>query len=163
MRRPGFTHTVGAAAALLVVLLGPLSAWAHEAGAPVTSGAISSGWAARPGDADLGGLLIAAVALGIRFGLRRPRRLVPGLVILLAVFAFEEALHSAHHLRDPLQAAACKVAVATAHLAASPLDAVDVHPIITPPLHPLLSTQPTAVALRRPAPHEGRAPPAASI
>src|SRR6266851_9497792 len=59
-----------------------------------------------------GALVLTGVALR-----RRPRRiLVLCLVLLLTLFAFENALHSVHHGLDPKQADACAIATASAHL-----------------------------------------------
>ena len=113
------------------------------------------------GLAGMAGFLLAAAAVAIGLGLRRPRRMGAVLaVVFLVVFAFEAGLHSAHHLGDPLRAAACTVAVATAHLAAAPLDAVSIEPPNAPVLRAGRSAEPTPVTLHPPASHDSRAPPA---
>jgi hypothetical protein len=156
-RRPGLTYTTVGGASALVVLLGPASSWAHQtvSGSAITT-ATGTDWSGFPG----GGLLLAALGAGIGLGLRRPRRLAAGLVILLLVLAFEAGLHSVHHVGYPHQAGACAIGVATAHLAGSPVEVVTVDPVAVPLLHIALAAAPVQVALHRPAPHEGRAPPA---
>jgi len=164
-RQPGLTCAVGASA-LLVALLWPTSSWAHQAvsawvaPAPTTS---VTDWSVLPGGTDRGGLLLAALAAGIGLGLRRPRRLAAGLVILLLMLAFEAGLHSVHHVSDPHQAAACAVGVATAHLAGQTVEVVTVDPIAAPSFHDARPAPLAPVTLHRPAPHEGRAPPTFAV
>ena len=59
------------------------------------------------------GILIAMVTA--RY-VCHPRRLPVALALLLAVFACETALHSAHHLNDPKKAEHCAVYSASLHL-----------------------------------------------
>ena len=59
------------------------------------------------------GILIAMVAA--RY-VCHPRRVPVALALLLAVFACEIALHSAHHLNDPKKAEQCAVYSASLHL-----------------------------------------------
>ena len=155
-------YVVGATA-LLVVLFGPTSSWAHQSvSASAVPTASVTEWSGLPGGAG-GGLLLAALAAGIGLGLRRPRRLAAGLVILVLVLAFEAGLHSVHHVGDPHQAAACAVGVATAHLAGSPVEVVTVDPIAAPSLHTAWPAPSAPVALHRPDPYESRAPPASTV
>jgi hypothetical protein len=103
-----------------------------------------------------GALVLTGVALR-----RRPRRiLVLCLVLLLTLFAFENALHSVHHGLDPKQADACAIATASAHLSAVAVDAiVETSIVLVDAGHaaePDLSTLP---ALWH-GPDQGRAPPA---
>jgi hypothetical protein len=79
------------------------------------------------------------------------------------VFAVEAGVHSVHHVGDPVQAAACTVAAATAHLVGSPVDVVGIDPIIALALDGVTWSPPTRALLHRPAPHEGRAPPASTV
>src|SRR5262245_15186813 len=104
-------------------------------------------------------LALAAVALGL--GLARPRRaLALTLAVLLALLAFETGLHSVHHLGQADQGAACAVASATPHLAAT--DVADVADIAAPPPMARHSLDPEPRSPRAlAAPFEdGRAPPA---
>jgi hypothetical protein len=102
----------------------------------------------------LGGLAIAAL------GWRRPRRvLVFAVVLLLAVFAFEDGLHSVHHLVDRSQLNKCAVAVAAAHLNATTAadgGTVDVVLPVIAALTELSQTHPVTSFL---SPVQGRAPP----
>jgi len=103
-----------------------------------------------------GALVLTGVALR-----RRPRRiLVLSLVLLLTLFAFENALHSVHHGLDPKQADACAIATASAHLSAVAVDAIVETSIVLVDVghaaEPDLSTLPA----RWHGPDQGRAPPA---
>jgi len=83
---------------------------------------------------------------------------VIAIVLLLALFAFEDGIHSVHHLLDRSQAK-CAVAVAAAHLNATSADDGGVADVILPA--PAVATeiaQPDPVALF-PSPVQGRAPP----
>jgi len=101
----------------------------------------------------LGALILAAI------GWPRSRRaLAIAIVLLLALFAFEDGIHSVHHLLDRSQAK-CTVAVAAAHLNATTADDGGVADVILPA--PAVATeiaQPDPVALF-PSPVQGRAPP----
>jgi hypothetical protein len=153
--------SIGAVAALLVMVFGPVSAWAHDA--------VRIPYERTPGlyaSIDPSGracLLLAAILIGTRFGLRRPRGLVAGVAIVFGVFAVETGVHSVHHMGDPIQAAACTVAAATAHLVGNPVDVVGMDPIIAPALDSVPWFPPTRALLHRPSPHEGRAPPASTV
>jgi hypothetical protein len=70
----------------------------------------------------LAGLVIAAV---VSWPLRRGA-VAPALAALLVVFAFEDALHSVHHGFDPAETADCVIAVASAHVPATTIDAAPV-------------------------------------
>jgi hypothetical protein len=135
-------------------------AWAHRAAdAPAL---FSAGLAASSG---LHGVIIVSLLFGalvalIGLGLRRPRRLVWFLAILLLVLAFQAGLHAAHHIGGSDQ---CVVAMATAHLVASPVEVVTIDPVTAPRLRATLSPPPVQVTLHRPAPHEGRAPPHSTV
>jgi len=92
---------------------------------------------------------------------RRSRRtLVLCLVLLLTLFAFENALHSVHHGLDPKQADACAIAAASAHLSAVAVDTIVETSIVLVAVgraaDPDLSTLPA----RWLGPDQGRAPPA---
>jgi len=101
----------------------------------------------------LGAFILAAI------GWPRSRRaLALTIVLLLALFAFEDGIHSVHHLLDRSQAK-CAVALAAAHLNATAADDGGVADVILPA--PAVATeiaQPDPVALF-PSPVQGRAPP----
>jgi hypothetical protein len=82
------------------------------------------------------------------------------LVLLLTLFAFENALHSVHHGFDPKQADACTLAMASTHLSAVAVDAAAEPSIILAAAGH--ATQPGRAPLpaRRLGPDQGRAPPA---
>jgi hypothetical protein len=91
---------------------------------------------------------------------RRPRRLlVLALVLLLTIFAFENALHSVHHGFDAKQYDECTIAAAAAHLSAVSIDGIvetsAILAVAGKPAEPDLS----APASRPLGPHRGRAPP----
>jgi hypothetical protein len=79
--------------------------------------------------AVLTGTLIMAAAA------RRRRRALVGsaLAVLLVVFAFEQALHSAHHGLDTGEAERCVIAAASAHVAGTTVDPVPAMNVIAPP------------------------------
>lgn len=96
-----------------------------EAGVPTLPAAAPS---AAPDSTGLPPLAVAgALALGaiaVVIG-RWPRQaLAVGFVILLTIFAFENALHSVHHGFDAQQSEECAVAAVSAHLAAISVDGV---------------------------------------
>lgn len=101
-----------------------------------------------------GGLAIAAL------GWRRPRRvLVFAVVLLLAVFAFEDGLHSVHHLVDKSQLNKCAVAGAAAHLNATPADDGATVDVVLPVLAALTEVSQTDPVTSFLSPVQGRAPP----
>ena len=135
MRPAVLTYIVGAAA-FLVLLLAPTPSWAHEAVRAPAQSATDAAWNAAPhDDTVIASLIFTALAALIGFSLRRPRRLVASLAILLLVLTFEAGLHSAHHVGEPDQSAACVVAMATAHLVGNPVEVVTVDPGAAPLLH----------------------------
>ncbi len=114
-------------AVLLLILLGRVTSAVadHPAGKPASPGALDT---AAPG--TLLGLLDSALsvqwgwallAMGLTIAaacaLRPPRRLAGALTLLVAVFACETALHSAHHVNEPTQAERCPVSAASLHVA----------------------------------------------
>jgi hypothetical protein len=102
----------------------------------------------------LGGLGIAAL------GWRRPRRvLVFAVVLLLAVFAFEDGLHSVHHLVDRAQLNKCAVAVAAAHLNATAADDGGTVDVVLPVIAALTEVSQTDPVTSFLSPVLGRAPP----
>jgi hypothetical protein len=70
-------------------------------------------------------VIAGALLLAVTAARRSPRRaLVLALVLLLTIFAFENALHSVHHGFDAEQYAECTIAAASAHLSAVSVDGV---------------------------------------
>jgi len=157
---------VVAGASLIVLLVGSV-AWAHNVANVPTSDAFATSHpvavtAPDPAPATIGasGLLLAGLVLGIVLGLARPKRLPAALVIVLMILAFETGLHSTHHLNDPARAADCTVAVLAVHLVGGPLDDLSIDLIGSPAHRPISPEIETQVPHSRPAPQEGRAPPA---
>ncbi|HSB42400.1 MAG TPA: hypothetical protein VLK28_11250 [Methylomirabilota bacterium] len=112
--------------------------------------------------------LVLAAGLGLVLALavvrRGPRRaVVVGLVVLLTILAFEDALHSVHHGFDDKQYAECAVAAVSAHLAAVSADgAADAALILVgagAPPHP----DPFSPRIRPPGPYQDRAPPIPAV
>jgi len=104
----------------------------------------------------VGLLAVAAVAW------RDRRALVgSGLIVLLLVFAFEQALHSVHHGLDPGEAERCVIAAASAHVAGTTVDPVTAMDVAAPPAEEQ-SPEPDAArpAVPYPCPVQQRAPPA---
>ena len=65
---------------------------------------------------------------------RRRRVLVTsGLVALLVVFAFEEAVHSVHHGLGSAEAKGCAVAAASAHVTGTTVGSVTATDLVPPP------------------------------
>jgi hypothetical protein len=152
MRIAGVKTRVVIGAALLSWALTPTPSWAHDRSAPVHL-------VAAPLARNADGLLLAALAAVMVLGLGGRRRFAFSLAVVLAVLGFEVGLHSTHHLADPARAARCAVATATLHLDGTPVDASGHEAIVArapDPAPPGLRVQ---VLQRRPAPHEGRAPP----
>jgi hypothetical protein len=106
----------------------------------------------------------AALLLPLLVGvtLVAPRRvLIEALVLVLAVIAVEEGVHSVHHLADQRAASHCAVAAASAHVqgAAEP---VPVPVVWTPtPIATVVASDPDRPGSRPLRPDEGRAPPSA--
>jgi hypothetical protein len=104
----------------------------------------------------VGLLAVAAVAW------RRRRALVgSGLIVLLLVFAFEQALHSVHHGLDPGEAERCAIAAASAHMAGTTVDPVTTMDVTAPPAEERSpEPEPARPAVPYPCPVQQRAPPA---
>jgi disulfide bond formation protein DsbB len=103
-----------------------------------------------------GALVLGGLALR-----RGPRRAaVIGLVLLLALFAFEDALHSVHHGFDPKQAETCTIAAASGHVSGVAVDAVVGASMILMPVGQAVEPDRSPLPLHRLAPDQGRAPPA---
>jgi hypothetical protein len=106
----------------------------------------------------------AALTLALLAGvtLLAPRRvLIVALVLVLAVIAVEEGVHSVHHLADQRAASHCAVAAASAHVqgAAEPLAVPEVW--IPTPIATVVASEPDRPGSRPLRPDEGRAPPSA--
>jgi hypothetical protein len=166
---------IGVLLVVAVVLAAPGPALAHSEApaatsvapvpAPATPPAAAGVTPEDPPVSDSPGLtpwIAAGVLLIAGLLLRRfsRRTLVLCLVLLLTLFAFENALHSVHHGFDPKQADACTLAMASTHLSAVAVDAaVEPSIILAAAGH---ATQPGRAPLpaRRLGPDQGRAPPA---
>jgi hypothetical protein len=109
-------------------------------------------------------ILAAAAALIVAW--RRPRRaLALAIVLILALFAFENGVHSVHHLNDVRHfddlrsGLTCHVAAASAHLSGTPVDATTPESLVLPAYERVVvQSQPAVDALSLSA-HQGRAPP----
>ncbi len=124
--------------------------------------------AAESGPIGLTFLLVAAIVLGV-LGLgvegarRHPRRaLVLALGLLLAIFAFENGLHSVHHGFDAKQYGECTIAAASAHLSAVSVEGLLEASVVLIATAPTAEFDPAAPPARLLDPHQGRAPPLAS-
>jgi hypothetical protein len=161
-------------------MLGPSGpAWAHspfEPGTEVTSEMAPGPTVSdRRGDGnDLPGRALAAapempafpwsalpiVAAVVALGWWRPRRAAAlALVLLLAVFAFEDGLHSVHHGMNKAQASSCPVAAAATHLHATPVDGVAPIDVVLPVVALAVETSPSDLIAHLASPEQGRAPP----
>lgn len=106
--------------------------------------------------------LPAALALTALTAWYRPRRAVAvTLVLLLCVFAFENALHSVHHGFDVQQQEACTVAAASAHLAAVQVDDPAMSSVVLHVVGRAAAAPAASIATRFLGPDQGRAPPSA--
>lgn len=163
----------------VLVMLGPSGlAWAHspfEPGAEVASeiapgpmsdgrsvGGALPGWAlaAAPDMPGVPWSALAIVAAVVALGSWRPRRAAAfGLVLLLAVFAFEDGLHSVHHGMKQTQASSCPVAAAATHLHATPVDGVAPCDVVLPVVALAVETSPSDPIAHLASPEQGRAPP----
>lgn len=103
------------------------------------------------------GVLLLAGVLLRRFS-RRTRVLC--LVLLLTLFAFENALHSVHHGFDPEQANTCTLAMASTHLSAIAVGGVVETSIILAAVGHATLPVPSPLPARSLGPAPGRAPPA---
>ena len=170
-RRSALFALLALAAVALVGL--PSPGWGHTG---VTGGALSAPFEPAPtgaGDTLHRLALVAAPeaatvpwaallgALGAAALVwRRPRRaLTFALVLLLALFAFEDGLHSVHHGVDTSRMASCALAAAAAHLSATAVDRVVPTDVNLPVLAPAPEIVQTAAVARFLCPDQGRAPP----
>ena len=165
-------------------MLGPRGlAWAHspfEPGSEVASEIVprSTGSDGRSHGDELPGWALAAapempgfpwpalaiVAAAAALGWWRPRRAAAlALVLLLAVFAFEDGLHSVHHGLDQAQASSCQVAAAGAHLHATPVDGAAPCDVILPVVALAVETSPSDPIAPLASLEQGRAPPCSIV
>jgi hypothetical protein len=149
-------------------------AWSHPAlDAPATgpvatvpTAAPTTAWSAAPVPPTLPWPAVIALVAALSLAWWRPRRaLALALVVVFTVLAFENGVHSVHHLSaarhfdDLRSGSTCPVAAAANHLAGTPVDGpVQAH---------LVPTAPDRVFVQQPlrqdnsdlAAHQGRAPP----
>ena len=139
----------------VVASVAPPTTRAVAGGVARVASAPTSSFAAGLGVALLLTLLLAATLVA-------PRRvLVAALVLVLAVIAVEESVHSVHHLADQRAAAHCAVAAASAHVqgAAEPVPVPVVW--VPTPIGAVVLVEPDHPGSRSLRPDEGRAPPSA--
>ena len=162
-------------------MLGPRGlAWAHspfEPGSEVASAIVPRsdgrsqgndlpGWAlgAAPDMPGVPWSALAIVAAAVAFGWRRPRRTAAlALVLLLAVFAFEDGLHSVHHGMNQTPASSCQVAAAGAHLNATAVDSVAPCDVVLPVVALAVETSLSDPIAHLANPEQGRAPPCSFV
>jgi hypothetical protein len=164
-------------------MLGPCGlAWAHspfEPGTEVASeiapvpmsdgrgaGGALPGWAlaAAPDMPGVPWSALAIVAVAVVLGSWQPRRAAAfALVLLLAVFAFEDGLHSVHHGMNQTQASSCPVAAAATHLHATPVDGVALSDVVLPVVALAVETSPSDPIAYLASPEQGRAPPCSLV
>ena len=140
---------------------GPLDVCsAPSADGEATSALASPSLTAAPAPPGIPWPALAGTFILAALGWRRPRRtLVFAMVLLLAVFAFEDGLHSVHHLLDKPRLAKCTVAAASAHLQATAIDDGGVTDVILPAPAVAMEAGQCAPVARFLRPSQGRAPP----
>jgi hypothetical protein len=106
------------------------------------------------------GVLLVA-GLFLRRLARRTRILC--LVLLLTLFAFENALHSVHHGFDPKEAGRCTLAMASTNLSAVTVDGVGRTPIVLAAAGHAVLPGGSPLPTRWLGPDQGRAPPARTV
>ena len=156
---------IGVLLAAVVVLAATRPALAHPQAATTPTAAPESPAPEDPPASDSPGLtpwIAAGVLLIAGLLLRRfsRRTLVLCLVLLLTLFAFENALHSVHHGFDSTQADACTLAIASTHLSAVTVDTVVEPSIILAAAGHAPEPGRAPLPARRLGPDQGRAPPA---
>ena len=119
-------------------------------------------WTAAPTPAGVPWYLVVALSGLAALGARRPRRnLALALVLLLAIFAFENGLHSVHHLNDQDRGESCAVASASQHVAGTEVEGSFTAAAPAPAEPPRVASVRVIRSVRSLGPHEGRAPPVA--
>jgi hypothetical protein len=123
-------------------------------------------WSSAPTPPAVPWPAMLAIAAVLVITWRRPRRaLALAIVLILGVFAFENGLHSVHHLGDPrhlddLRAGStCSVAAATAHLAGTPVDGTTPQHLVLRAQERVVLPQLLGVEASCLTAHQGRAPP----
>jgi len=112
----------------------------------------------RPTTTLLPALAVVLAAMGL--GWWRPRRVAAlALVVPLAVFAFEDGLHSVHHGFDQAKASSCTTAAVGTHLSATTVDAAAPCDVILPIVALAVEPSPPDPIARFTSPNQGRAPP----
>lgn len=169
-RRPRVFVPVVLTALVLLATAGPAAAHSPNlsasslAGAPDAIDTIVPVLTAAPAPPALPWYLPVVLALGVAAVWRRPRRaLAVALVMLLCVFAFENALHSVHHGLDPKQQTECTVAAAAAHLAAVQVDGITPPSLVLPTAGGAVEAGRSVALIRFLSPEQGRAPPSAIL
>ena len=118
-------------------------------------------WTAAPIPAGVPWVLVAALAGITALGAHRPRRtLTVALVLILAVFAFENGVHSVHHLNDQDRGERCALASASQHVAGATCDGVLATDVPAPAEAATVAAIRVFRSTRSFGPPEGRAPPA---
>src|ERR1700675_1239004 len=75
-------------------------------------------WHPAPGPAPVSWIVLAAAGATVFMVRRKTRRgLALAIVVIMAVFAFENGVHSVHHLDNHATGTTCAVASAAAHVA----------------------------------------------
>ena len=118
-------------------------------------------WVAGPARGTaLWPVLVIALVAGLAVASRRPRAaLALGLVLLVAVLAFESGVHSVHHLGEVGRGSACAVASTSQQLSGMEVDAVRLERAPGDPGIALSAPAAPAPRALEESPHEGRAPP----
>lgn len=116
-----------------------------------------------PVSAQLPTVIFGAALLVALLGYRRARRaVVLTLVVILAVLAFENGLHSVHHGLDERRLASCPLGAASSHLSATPVEDIAAAELILDVVAVAPERSQPDVAVRALSPHQGRAPPSAT-
>ena len=168
---PGLIRVVLPALLGLLVVAGPAAA--HVAGpppspalalVPVEPDTAVHFLGAAPMPPTLPWYLAAALALVAVAVRRRPRQILAiSLILVLGVFAFENALHSVHHGFDAKQQEECAVAAVSAQLSGVQVDGVALASSAPPLAGDAMTALPVPTPDRFLSPDQGRAPPSAIL
>jgi hypothetical protein len=168
---PGLIRIVVPSVLILLALAGP--AGAHVAGAPtppapvlvpVEADTAVHFLSAAPTPPTLPWYLAAALALVAVAVRRRPRQILAiSLILVLGVFAFENALHSVHHGFDAKQQEECAVAAVSAQLSGVQVDGIALASSAPPLAGAAMTVLPVPTPDRFLSPDQGRAPPSAIL
>jgi hypothetical protein len=149
-------------------------AWAHPAiettydqpAAAPAAAPVTAVWSAAHAPRSVPWAAALAAAAAMILGWRRPRRaLALGIVLILAVFAFENGVHSVHHLGGPRHlndlrsGATCAVAAATLHVNGTTVDGAALEHVVSRSEERLAVRQRPSFDTLSLAAHQGRAPP----